>query len=86
MSSRIIEIIIQTNDKTSAGLSAIQSKFPAAEKTIQRVASRMKGFAAAKFRATISLINRVTEPGSRINSVLKSLAGKAYRLTVGVDG
>ena len=82
MSSRIIEIIVRTNDQTSAGLSSVLSKFLAVEQKIQSVANRIKSFAAAKYSATIGLIDRVSEPGGRINSILKSLAGKAYRLTV----
>lgn len=82
MSSRIIEIIVRTNDQTSAGVSSILSKFLAVERKIQSVANRIKAFAATKYSATINLIDRVSEPGGRINSVLKSLAGKAYKLTV----
>ena len=84
MSSRVIEIIVRTNDQTGGGLTAIQSKFLALEKSIQSVANRIKSFAAAKYSATISLIDRVSEPGGRVNSILKSLAGKAYRITLGV--
>ena len=82
MSSRVIEIIVRTNDQTSAGVSSILSKFLAVERKIQSVANRIKAFAATKYSATINLIDRVSEPGSRVNSILKSLAGKAYKLTV----
>ena len=84
MASRVVEIIIQTNDKTSAGVNAIISKFVALESRIQSAANRIKSFAAAKYQAAISLIDNVTPQGSRINSVLKSFVGKAYRLTVGI--
>ena len=84
MASRVVEIIIQTNDKTSAGVNAIISKFAALESRIQSAANRIKSFAAAKYQAAISLIDNVTPQGSRINSVLKSFVGKAYRLTVGI--
>ena len=82
MSSRVIEIVIRVNDQTSPTVAQIQSKFLAVEQAIQRATARMKNFASARYRATISLIDRVSEPGSKINSVLKNLAGKAYRLTV----
>ena len=82
MSSRVIELIIRVNDQTSPAVAQIQSKFLAVEQAIQRATARMKNFASARYRATISLIDRVSEPGSKINSVLKNLAGKAYRLTV----
>ncbi|MBR3748115.1 MAG: hypothetical protein IKN27_14270, partial [Selenomonadaceae bacterium] len=84
MSSRVIDIIIRTNDQTSAGLIAIQSKFLAMERSIQRLANRMKSFASARFQATVSLIDRVTEPGGRINAILKRFAEKAYRISVGI--
>ncbi|MBR1646978.1 MAG: hypothetical protein IJ685_09405 [Selenomonadaceae bacterium] len=84
MSSRVIDIIVRTNDQTSAGLSAVQSKFLAMERSIQRLTNRVKSFASARFQATVSLIDRVTEPGGRINSLLKRFADKAYRISVDV--
>lgn len=87
VSSKVVEIIVRTNDQTGGGLSAIQSKFLAAERQIQAVANRIKSFASAKYSFTISLIDRVSEPGYRVNSILKSLAGKAYRIAVSLtDG
>lgn len=82
MFSRVVEIIIRTNDQASPAAAAIASKFLKVEQTIQRAANRLKSFASARYQATISLIDRVSQPGSRINSVLKSLAGKAYQIAV----
>lgn len=82
MSSRVVEIIIRANDQASPAAAQIASKFLAVEQTIQRVANRMKSFASARYQATISLIDRVTQPGSKINSVLKSMAGRAYQIAV----
>ena len=86
MSSRVIEIIVRTNDQTGGGLSAIQSKFLALEKSIQSVANRIKSFAAAKYSATISLIDRVSEPGRTRQLDFEVVGGQGISNHVGRHG
>ena len=47
--------------------------------------NKLRAFGLQRFAATVRLIDRVTQPGSRINSFLKSLASKVYNITMRVN-
>lgn len=85
MSSRIIEVVIDLNDRTGGKLEGFTSKLLAFDKKVQALHSKLAGFANRAYSATVSLIDRVTTPGSRINSFLKNLAGKIYRVTINAN-
>ena len=82
MADRVIQIIIETNDKTGGSLGALQKSLMAMDAAVNRLHNKLRSFATQKLAATISLIDRVTTPGSRINSFLKSLANKVYNISM----
>ena len=81
---RIIEIIIETNDRTGGALGAMQNKLLAFDRAVLRTQERLKRMTSGVYQTSINLIDRVTPQGSRINSMLKSIANKAYNATVGL--
>ena len=85
MADRVIQIIIETNDKTGGSLGKIQQSLMALDKAVNKIHNKLRAFATQKLSATISLIDRVTTPGSRINSFLKSLANKVYNISMRVN-
>lgn len=84
MADRTIEIIVDVTDKTGGKVKGLQNQLKELDRTAQRLANRFKSFSTMKYRAAIELIDRVTEPGNRINNLLRRLAGKAWRLSLSV--
>ena len=84
MADRIIEIIIETNDRTGGSLGAVQNKLLAFDKAVQKTQNRLKSMSTNAYEATIRLVDRVTPQGSKINSFLKSVSSKMYNATVGL--
>ncbi|MBQ4495043.1 MAG: phage tail tape measure protein [Selenomonadaceae bacterium] len=82
MANRTIEIIVDVNDKTGGKLKGAQRALIEMDKTAQRLANRFKSFSTTKYRAMIELIDRVTEPGTRINNLLRRIAGSAWRVSL----
>ena len=82
MADRTIEIIVDVADKTNGKLDGIKNSLLAMDKAAQRMSNRLKALSIQKYAATIRLIDRVTEPGGRINSFLRNLASKAYNLSI----
>lgn len=82
MADRTIQIIVEVNDATGGALGGIQKSLLAMDKVVQRMQQKLRAFATQKFDATVRLIDRVTQPGSRINCFLKSLATKVYNITL----
>ena len=78
-SDRIVEIIIETNDKTGGALGAVQSKLLAFDKAVLRTQERLKRMTKDTYQASISLIDKVTPRGSKINSLLKGLLARLIR-------
>ena len=85
MADRTIQIIIDVNDRTGGKLNGLKESLLATDKAAQRLSNRFKSFATQKYMATIRLIDRVTEPSSRINALLKKLAGGAWRISLKVS-
>lgn len=85
MADRVIEIIVETNDQTGGALGNIQKNLLAMDKVVQRMQNKLRALGLQRFAATVRLIDRVTQPGSRINSFLKSLASKVYNITMRVN-
>ena len=71
---RIIEIIIETNDRTGGSLGAITNKLLAFDKVVQRTQGRLRSLSMGSYGATLRLIDRVTPEGSKIQSFLRSIA------------
>lgn len=82
MADRTIEIIVEVNDQTSGKLKGAQRALIEMDKTAQRLANRFKSFATMKYQAVISLIDRVTEPVTRINNLLRRIEGSAWRVSL----
>ena len=85
MADRTIQIIIDVNDRTGGKLNGLKESLLATDKAAQRLSNRFKSFATQKYMATIRLIDRVTEPSSKINALLKKLAGGAWRISLKVS-
>lgn len=87
MADRTIQIIIDTNDRATGNVKAIAKGLLELDKTAARLSNRFKSFATQKYMATLALIDRVTEPGNRINALLKKIAGGTWRVSLGLaDG
>lgn len=84
LAGTIIEIIIETNDKTGGALGAITNKLLAFDKSVQRTKNRLKELAVDSYSASIRLIDKVTPEGSKINSFLKGISTKAHFATIGL--
>jgi len=84
MADRTIQIIVEINDATGGALGNIQKGLLAMDKVVTRMQNKLRAFAIQKYAATVRLIDRVTQPGNRINSFLKSLASKVYNVTMRV--
>ena len=85
MADRVIEIIVDVADKTSGKLGGIKDGLLALDAAAQRMSNRLRALSTQKYAATLRLIDRVTEPGSRINSFLKGLASKVYSLSIRIN-
>ena len=85
MADRTIEIIVDVADKATGNLDGIKAGLLALDKAATRVHNRLRAIGNQKFLATIRLIDRVTEPGGRINSFLKSMATKVYNITMRIN-
>lgn len=81
----VIDIIIKTNDQTGGGLKSAQSALLKFDAAVQRTNDRLNALTGRAHRITLSLIDRVSEPGSRINGMLRRLEGRAYRITLGLQ-
>lgn len=79
--------MVDVRDATGGKVKGLQNQLKELDRTAQRLANRFKSFATMKYKAAIELIDRVTEPGNRINNLLRRLAGKAWRISLNVaDG
>ena len=85
MADRVIQIIIETNDKTGGSLGALQKSLMAMDAAVNKLHNKLHAFASQKLATTLSLVDRVTTPGSRINSFLKSLVNKVYNISMRVN-
>ena len=65
MADRVIEIIVETNDQTGGKLEGIKKGLLALDKAAQKMHGKLRTLANQKYQATISLIDRVTTPGSK---------------------
>ena len=80
----VIDIIIETSDRTGGGLKSAQEKLLRFDQAVQRTQVRMRQMANQTFRVTLDAIDRVTPQGTKINSFLRGITGRAYRFTVGI--
>ena len=78
----IIEIIIETTDRTAGGLNKIRNKLLRFDQAVQRMQERIKSLTSTAYDVTIRLIDRVTPEGSRINSFLHRMTDKARDITL----
>ena len=85
MADRTIEIIVDVADKATGNLDGIKAGLLAFDKAATRAHNRLRAIGLQKYAATIRLIDRVTEPGGRINSFLKSMASKVYNITMRIN-
>ncbi len=82
MADRVIEIIIDTNDRTGGKLEGLKKSLLEIDSAAQRTRNKLAAIGRSTYSASIRLIDRVTTPGSRINSLLKSIANKVYTVTM----
>lgn len=81
----VIDIIIQTNDKTSGGLQSAQANLLRFDAAVQRTMSRLNSMTSRGHSITLNLIDRVTPQGSRINGMLQRITGRVFNATVGLQ-
>lgn len=80
ISDRVVTVIIDVADKTNNKLDGVKKSLLAIDAAAQRTRAKLAAIGNRAYSATIRLIDRVSQPGSRINSFLKSLANKTYTI------
>lgn len=80
-----IDIVIRTNDMTGQGLKTAQANLTRFDSAIQRTTQRIASLSQRGYKVTLGLIDRVSEPGGRINAMLKKLAGSTYKISLGIQ-
>ncbi len=80
-----IDIVIKTNDMTDQGLRTAQANLTRFDSAIRRTTQRIANLSQRGYKVTLGLIDRVSEPGGRINAMLKKLAGSTYRISLGLQ-
>lgn len=82
MADRVVQIIIDVNDKTNNKLDGLKKSLLAIDAAAQRTRAKLAAIGNRAYTASIRLIDRVTQPGSRINSFLKNLTNKTYNISM----
>lgn len=80
-----IDIVVRTNDMTGQGLKTAQANLTRFDSAIQRTTQRIASLSQRGYKVTLGLIDRVSEPGGRINAMLKKLAGSTYKISLGIQ-
>ena len=80
--AHVIDIDIQTHDKTSQGLRSAEKNLKNFDRSIDRTTARLKKMASTEYDVVIRAIDRVTPEGSKIRSTLRSITGKGYNVTI----
>lgn len=80
--AHVIDIDIQTHDKTSQGLRSAEKNLKNFDRTVDRTTARLKKMAASEYNVVIRAIDRVTPEGSKIRGALRSITGKGYNVTI----
>ena len=80
----IIDIIIETNDQTGGALGRVQDRLLQFDRGIQRTNERLRRLTNRAHQITLSLIDRVTPQGSRIQNWLRRIAGRTHQITLGL--
>ncbi len=81
MADRTVMIIIDVADKTQGRLDGLKKSLLAIDAAAQKTRAKLASLGNRTYNATLRLIDRVTQPGSRINAFLKSIASKTYTIT-----
>lgn len=79
-----IEIGVNANDNTAAGLKSVQERLARVERSAQRTQMRLRKSLNREFRMTLRAIDQITPATGRIRSALRGLTSHAYRITVGI--
>lgn len=82
---RIIEIIIETADHTSAGLKKAGDALLAFDRRVQKTQASIRRMTDRAFTVTMRLVDRVTEPGGKINQFLHRMVNRAHRVTLDLN-
>ena len=77
-----IEIPIDVNDKTAAGVNSASKRLNAFDKTIEKVQKRLKAMNSEKLKVAIEAVDKTKSVLSKIGTGVKSLVGKSWRLTI----
>lgn len=81
----VIDIIIETSDRTGGGLDKVRDKFLRFDQSIQRTNERLQRMTNRAHEITMSLIDKVTPAGSGIQRWLMRMAGKAHQVTLSLN-
>lgn len=75
-SSRAIIIEVDLKDNASGQVGGLKKTFAEIEARAQRTRNKLLQLGRSQFRVTLSLIDRITPAGSKINTYLRSMAAK----------
>ena len=81
-SSRAIIIEVDLKDNASGQIGGLKKTFAEIEARAQRTRNKLLQLGRSQFRVTLSLIDRITPAGSKINTYLRSMAAKQYLIGV----
>lgn len=81
----IIDIIIETSDRTGGGLDKVRDKLLRFDQSVQRTSERLQRMTNRAHDITLNLIDRVTPAGSGIQRWLRSMADRAHQVTLGIN-
>ena len=81
----VIDIIIETSDRTGGGLDKVRDKLLRFDQSIQRTNERLQRMTNRAHEITMSLIDKVTPAGSGIQRWLMRMAGKAHQVTLSLN-
>jgi len=79
-----IEIPVVVEDQTDPGASNATKKVNAFDKAIQQTQERLDKLSRGKFQVALEAIDKVSSVVSTIGGAIKGIAGKAWRITMGV--
>lgn len=80
--AHVIDIVVQTVDKTSAGLSRAEQRLRAFDKSVQKTTSRLKRISSEEYAVTLKAIDNISPTLGRAARSLGSFAGRGYNASL----
>jgi len=80
----VIDIVIETSDQTGDGLSQAQNRLTRFDRSVQRMNERLKKITGQAHQVTLSLVDKVTPEGSKVQQWLRRIADRTHQITLGL--